>query len=213
MGSKGSARERVVVLLICFGYLTLTSVLTVMSGERRFEYTDGTVTWALAVELVFGMAAAVLLVHRGWTASDFGFHVSIRSTLAALGLFVGTMLVCTAVYVAVSQSRLLDSWAPFAISLVASPALVLLFLVVNSIFEELFVVGYVIEAARTGDVGFAVSISAVIRLLYHTYQGPVALTSILPIGIIFALVYLRWRNLWPLMLAHTAINILSWVTN
>ena len=113
----------------------------------------------------------------------------------------------------VAQTSVLEVWTPLAVRLGANPALMLLFLVVNSVFEEVFVVGYVIEAARAGDVGFAVSISAVIRLLYHTYQGPVALTSILPIGVIFALAYLRWRNLWPLVLAHTAINILRWTTN
>ena len=95
MGSKGSTRERTVVILICFGYLTFASVFAVMSGERQFEYTNEAVAWTLALEVASGIAAAMLLVRRGWRMSDFGFHVSIRSTLAALGLFVGTMVVCS----------------------------------------------------------------------------------------------------------------------
>ena len=56
------------------------------------------------------------------------------------------------------------------------------------------------------------SVSAFVRLLYHTYQGPLAIVTILPLGLIFAAVYLKWRNLWPLVLAHTAFNVAGWAT-
>jgi membrane protease YdiL (CAAX protease family) len=210
VGPKGSVRERIVILLVCFGYLTLSSALAVVSGERAFLYDNAVVAFGLGVELALGFIAALLLARRGWTASDFGFRVSVGSTIAGIGLFAFTMLVCTFVYMAAVQTPLLHGWPSFTMSLTASPALILLFMVVNSFFEEGFVAGYVIEAARGGDIAFAVSVSTVVRLLYHTYQGPAALTSIVPIGLIFALAYLRWRNLWLLIVAHTAINLLSW---
>jgi membrane protease YdiL (CAAX protease family) len=47
-----------------------------------------------------------------------------------------------------------------------------------------------------------VTLSATIRLLCHLYQGPIAPLTILPLGIIFALVYWKWRRLWPIAVAH-----------
>jgi membrane protease YdiL (CAAX protease family) len=74
----------------------------------------------------------------------------------------------------------------------------------------MLVVGYVIQAleAKQGIV-FAIGISVLIRLLYHTYQGPIAAISIIPMGLIFAVVFWRWRNVVPLIVAHTIMNGLA----
>src|SRR5688572_32474523 len=48
--NKGSAAERLSVILICFGYLTLGSVLSVVAGERKFDYTNDAVLWMRSEE-------------------------------------------------------------------------------------------------------------------------------------------------------------------
>ena len=212
MPIKGSAAERLSVILICFGYLTLGSVLSVVAGERKFDYTNDAVLWMLAIELTLGFAAILFLRQRGWTLSDFGFDVSRRATIGAVALYLGTNLACAIAYLPVFRSGMLAGWEEAPVNFAAAPALMLLFLVVNSVFEELFVVGYIIEATPANEAAFAVSVSALVRFLYHTYQGPVAFATILPLGVIFAAVYWKWRNLWPLVLAHTAMNILGWAT-
>jgi len=213
VGSRGSAGERLVIILIVFGYMTIASIISVIGGHREFEYTNAAVLEVLLIELALGGAAAILLQRNGWTLRDFGFEISARGTLAAAALYFGTNFVCAVVYLFTSQAGLLTGWADTPVRFVATPALMLLFLVVNSFFEELFVVGYLIEATPASEAAFAVSVSALVRLLYHTYQGPLAIATILPLGVIFAAVYLKWRNLWPLVLAHTAMNVAGWAAD
>jgi membrane protease YdiL (CAAX protease family) len=210
LSSKGSVLERSAITIICFGYLTLSSVAAVVFGLRNFEYTNAAVMTVLSLEIVFAAVAIGVLRHRGWSAGDFPMQVSLRSTLEGVALFVVAMIACSAAYVLVAATGALEGWTQMSIRLTAAPALVLLFLVVNSMYEELFVAAYLVEATRASGLAFAVSISAVVRLLYHTYQGPVAFASIVPIGILFGFVYARYRNLWVIVVAHTLINLLSW---
>ena len=208
---KGSAMERLAIILICFGYLTFGSVYAVISGQRAFDYDNEAVLFVLGLEVAFGAAALLLLRQRGWSRRDIGFEVSRGSTAGALGLLFGTNIVCGVAYLILSASTdLMRGWETAPVRFTAAPALMLLFLIVNSLFEEIFVVGYLIEASPAGEAFFAVSVSALVRLLSHTYQGPLAIATILPLGLIFAAVYLRWRNLWPLVLAHTVMNVAGW---
>jgi membrane protease YdiL (CAAX protease family) len=48
-----------------------------------------------------------------------------------------------------------------------------------------------------------------LRFAYHLYQGPLASISILPLGFVFAAMFWRWRNIWPLVVAHTIANVVS----
>ena len=99
-------------------------------------------------------------------------------------------------------------YAPF-LAIIALQ-LVLVTSVVNGVYEELFVAGYVITAMTpVRGMWTANNVSTGIRLLYHLYQGPVALLSIIPLGVLFAAVYWRTRTLWPLLVAHTLANFLA----
>jgi membrane protease YdiL (CAAX protease family) len=91
----------------------------------------------------------------------------------------------------------------------AHPAIVLLLIVVNSFFEEIVVTGYVVSALAKHGAAFAISASTLLRFLYHTYQGPLGTLSILPMGLLYAAVFWRWRNLWPMLVAHSIMNSFS----
>jgi membrane protease YdiL (CAAX protease family) len=82
--------------------------------------------------------------------------------------------------------------------------------IINPIFEEAIVVGYIIPVLkdRTG-VLFAINISVLVRLLYHLYQGPIAAITIIPMGLIFAFVYTKWKNIWPLIIAHSIMDFIA----
>lgn len=210
MGPKGSVQERIAVSFLCFGYAGLTSLFAVMAGMRSHEYDNAAVVQALFIEVTLGFAAIILLQRRGWTVQDFGFRMSAPITIAAMGLAFVVLVACTLAYYALSWSGALLGWTAVTVKFTATPVLMLLFLAVNSVFEEFFVTGYLIEATRESGLAFAVSVSTAVRLLYHTYQGPVAFASIVPIGLIFGAVYARHRNLWPVIAAHTVINVYSW---
>ncbi len=89
----------------------------------------------------------------------------------------------------------------------------LLFIAINSIFEEITVTAYVIEALKGDGAGLAITASTLLRFSYHLYQGPLASLSIVPLGLLFATMFWRWRNLWPLIVAHTIANVVFFLLN
>ena len=91
-----------------------------------------------------------------------------------------------------------------------SMQLVFLVSVVNGIFEELFVAGYIITAlaARRG-LWMAINVSVVVRLLYHLYQGPIGVLTSVPMGLLYGYLYSRTRQLWPLIVAHVLLVLVT----
>jgi membrane protease YdiL (CAAX protease family) len=81
----------------------------------------------------------------------------------------------------------------------------------NAILEEVVAVGYLIR--RLEQIGWAggaaLAASAVLRGTYHLYQGWGGFVGTLLLGGIFGLVYLRWRRVWPLIVAHFLIDALA----
>jgi membrane protease YdiL (CAAX protease family) len=91
-----------------------------------------------------------------------------------------------------------------------SMELVFLVSTVNGIFEELFVAGYIITALKDArGMWIAINVSMVVRLLYHLYQGPIGVLTIVPMGLLYGYVYARTRQLWPLIFAHVLIDIIG----
>lgn len=86
---------------------------------------------------------------------------------------------------------------------------VLLFSVVNGIYEETFVVGYVVGCLARQSTWVMIISSALIRFSYHVYQGPEAVLFILPIGLVFAYLYVKDRKLWPLVLSHIILDVVA----
>lgn len=81
----------------------------------------------------------------------------------------------------------------------------------NGFFEEILVVGYLILRLRQLEMRpwLVVAISAVLRGSYHLYQGYGGFVGNVAMGIVFAFVFLRWRRLWPLVVAHGLIDIVA----
>lgn len=83
----------------------------------------------------------------------------------------------------------------------------------NGIVEEVLVVGYLTERLRRlgwSSLGILVT-SAAIRASYHLYQGWAAFAGNFIMGLIFGAFYLRRGRLWPLIVAHTLIDIVAFL--
>lgn len=52
---------------------------------------------------------------------------------------------------------------------------------------------------------------AALRGVYHLYQGPAMALGNVVMGLVFGWVYLRWRRVMPLVLAHTFLDIVAFV--
>ena len=201
--------EFFLVIALCFGYFAFASAAALFVGTPDLKYTSGRVVQSIVIELILLSAAGWVLHVRGWKFRRLGFDFSWAGLLAGIPLFIaylvlywGTYLFAVSVYPAARnvQAPKIVPTAPFALFAV--------FIILNSLFEEAAVTGYVVS--KLSEQGFALSItaSALIRFVYHLYQGPIASLAILPLGFLFAAVYWRWRNLWPLMSAHTIANLI-----
>lgn len=73
---------------------------------------------------------------------------------------------------------------------------------VNGLYEETFLTGYLLPAFGAVSAPFAVGGTALIRSLYHLYQGPAGVVAVLAFGIVCSVYYWRTRKLWPVVFAH-----------
>ena len=87
------------------------------------------------------------------------------------------------------------------------PVLVL-FAIQNGLLEEILVVGYLLTRLDQLEVRpwKAVLISAVLRGSYHLYQGFGAFLGNAAMGVIFAVLFRRWRRVTPFIIAHSLID-------
>ena len=83
----------------------------------------------------------------------------------------------------------------------------------NAVLEEVVVVGYLL--VRLQQMGHrtavAIAASALLRGAYHLYQGFGAFVGNAVMGVVFALFFVRTRRLWPLIVAHTILDVVSFV--
>ena len=59
------------------------------------------------------------------------------------------------------------------------------------------------------SVATAVNISAAVRLSYHLYQGVAGVLALVPTGLLFAIWFVRTRQLWPLIVAHAIMDLVG----
>jgi membrane protease YdiL (CAAX protease family) len=83
----------------------------------------------------------------------------------------------------------------------------------NGMLEEILVIGYLLTRLERLGVrrDRAIAISAVLRGSYHLYQGFGGFIGNAVMGVIFALLFFRWRRISPLIVAHTLIDAVAFV--
>jgi membrane protease YdiL (CAAX protease family) len=208
--------EFLVVVTWAFGLPIFASIMAlgVPNDSSAPVFTNAELLATIIFEVIqLGFLTWFLRI-RGWTLEKFGLSFSWRGT--AFGLL---LLVCTLALAMLAQSAAqiifdYDIQAAAARAPKVDPALsmqlVFLVSVVNGIFEELFVAGYIITSltARRG-MWMAINVSVVVRLLYHLYQGPIGIMTVVPMGLLFGYVYARTHQLWPLVVAHVLVDIVA----
>ena len=165
--------------------------------------------WGLLALYLLWRAGVNLSERIGLDLRRPGHDLAVGVGLAALigipGL--GLYLVAHAMGLAltVQGSTLTDTWWRLPISIGLA--------VQNGFLEEMLVIGYLLT--RLGHLrvraGWAVGFAAVLRGSYHLYQGYGGFLGNALMGVIFGLVFLRWRRVWPLAVAHSLIDIVVFV--
>lgn len=204
--------EFAVVILGGFGFFFLGAFVTVLTKAGAGEagnagaYTADHLIQVIVYELPVGAALFAFLRLRGWSLERLGVRFSATETLVGFGLAFFAEIACYVPLIAVALAFPASMEAMSASQ--ATPAgfgllTVIALSIVNPVFEETFVCGYVITVLKArSDASTAVTISTAIRLLYHLYQGPLAFFGIVPFGLVVSWWYARSGRLWPVIVAH-----------
>lgn len=164
-------------------------------------------------------AVALFIMWRsGEPRRAFGFtrfEWRIDVPLAAVLLIAGWML-SIAVYAA-AQSVLgpthwrLEEFARPRTG--ADVPMLALMLTANSIAEEVVIWGLLFTrlSALLRSGPRAVFICAAVFASYHIYQGPAGAVAVMSIGLLHGVVFWQSRRLWPLIVAHTALNFVAYL--
>ena len=212
------------------GVYSLVTIIARLTANRPLAQQTATLNASRAPErpyldltlqlldVLFAIVPALLAVHllRRDPGVDIGldrsrpvFDVGSGAILAAVIGIPGIGL-----YVAARHLGINAQVVPAALPHIwwAVPVLILA-AAQNAILEEVVVVGYLVTRLR--ELGWrlwtTVAASAVLRGSYHLYQGIGAFIGNAVMGVVFALFFLRTRRVLPLVVAHTILDIVSFV--
>ena len=214
----GRTLECAVVLAVVFAPLVYRSTIYAIWLWRHPELAAGAAVFSedALLELVRSEVLTILAVvwflwMCGWTRADARLRVSLAGTFMGVGLALAANFVSEAP-LAAWQWALPESYAAAASVLPRQAGLsapvILASSAVNGFFEELFLCGYLIgPVAAFRQRAVWAGVSMLLRLSYHTYQGPAGLLGILLLGGLWTLYFLLKRRLWPVIVAHICLDI------
>lgn len=220
--------EFVVVIVAAFGMAISAAVEWLRSGEagsvEAMTMRPGDGLSLVVLEVGTALALAVFLIVRGWTFERLDIRPSWRGLAIGIGIAV-FIYALDQVIDWLLHAVVTAGWLPSVFDPEREPkaadglglvriglAEILLVSLVNGIFEEVFVCGYVMRALspQTGLL-WAAAASCAIRFSYHLYQGAVAWTFHAVFAVVFVTIYLVSRQLWPLMTAHVLLDVAALV--
>lgn len=226
--------EVVIVFTITLGFAGLRSLLSLIDSLLRTtslsdqsvainapqatnEVIDLLRQLLSATQLVAWGALGVYLLWRGGTklaeiglprrpqGADLRWSIGLAALIGIPGLLFYLAMWQFGLNLAVQPSTLDQTWwRPITLTLSAFG---------NGFAEEVLVVGYLITRLRQLGMGENTSliISAVLRGSYHLYQGFGGFLGNVAMGLIFGRVWQRTNRLWPLVAAHTLLDVFAFV--
>jgi membrane protease YdiL (CAAX protease family) len=236
IGRSRAATEVLIVLGLSLGESAVYSVLGIIERlTRNVPLAQQTATlnasatpdrpWLdLAYQLAaigFGLVPVVLALYLlsrtdppagrriGFDLTKPGFDLGFGALIAAcigipgLGLYLGARAL--GMNTDVQASGLADNWWTVPVLIMAAAQ--------NAVLEEVIMIGFLFT--RLGQLGWRlpliIAVSALVRGTYHLYQGFGGFVGNAIMGVVFGLIYLRWKRVGPLVVAHTLLDVAAFV--
>jgi len=137
--------------------------------------------------------------------ADLGVGVALAAVIGIPGLIFYLVAVQIGINLTVAPVTVNDVWWRLPVLILAA--------IENGFLEEVLVVGYLLTRLDQLKVPAfaAIAISAVLRGSYHLYQGFGGFLGNAAMGVVFAWLFRRTRRLWPLVIAHSLLDIVVFV--
>jgi membrane protease YdiL (CAAX protease family) len=144
-------------------------------------------------------------VDRGQPGKDLLRGAALAALIGGSGLGLYLAAYKLGFNVNVVAESLPDVWWRFPVLILSA--------LQNGLLEEVLVIGYLLTRLRRLGVSpfWAVAIAAVLRGSYHLYQGFGGFAGNAVMGVIFGVLFLRWRRAAPMIIAHTLIDGVAFV--
>ncbi|KLL11375.1 MULTISPECIES: CPBP family intramembrane glutamic endopeptidase [Protofrankia] len=152
-----------------------------------------------------GLASIGLGRGRGGLVRDARFGAGLAAVVGGGGLGLYLLAWHSGANLTVVPTSLPDVWWRIPVLVLSA--------VQNAVLEEVVVVGYLLTRLRQlgWDERAALAASAVLRGLYHLYQGLGGFAGNLVMGLLFGWIYQRRGRVGPLVVAHALIDIVAFV--
>jgi len=204
------------------GKLTAHKALSSQTSTLNPSQASGRVWLDLVFQLVgilFGAVPALLALHlmkrdgrpdpMGFRTPRVGFDIG-----SGVGLAAAIGIPGLAFYFAARAIGINTTVIPEALPLVWWTVPVLLLSAAqNALLEEVVVVGYLMNRLdeMSWRVPMAVAASALLRGSYHLYQGFGGFIGNAVMGIVFALFFVRFKRVGPLIIAHAILDSVAFI--
>ncbi len=212
--------EVVVVLMLSLLASAVYAILSLLeaplAGTVVASANQSTQLARQLVGFVFGLAPVFLVVHlvrrsgeglagiglapdRPRADATKGITLFAVVGLAGFGLYLGAVELGVNRFV-VPAPPLGHWWTVPVLLLTALEA---------ALVEEVIVLGYLVTRLRqlSWSPVAAVAGSSLLRGSYHLYQGWGGFLGNLAMGVLFAVLFLRWRRTWPFVVAHFLLDV------
>jgi uncharacterized protein len=205
--------EIVIVSAVCFGLFIAGSLSTVAGGwTAQRQLDDQTLISLLFTEAILAALALVILRTRSYPILRLRPTPTWTNTGLGIVLAAAGYLAWVVAYLVVAPSNASDQ--PISHMIGAgrrSMELVLVVSVANGLYEEMFLLGYMMDALRRSGASIAIGVTCLVRLFYHLYQGPVGALSITVWGLVGGVFYWRTKRLWAVIVAHELMDFVALV--
>jgi len=137
---------------------------------------------------------------RGWSLATFGLRLSWKGTVAGVLLFLAFLLIQR--LLGFLTREVFHSTVDFHRAIALTVPFIILISIVNPVFEEALECGYFFQALQSRGMWITVLASATFRGFLHANMGISGFVFMFVEGLLHGFFYWRWRQLWPLILAH-----------
>ena len=216
------ALETAVVFLVCvLPNLFNSTALLFLSDRTPTPFLYQYLAWLIQCLAEIGLV--LYIIHRScepfatFGLKPFHFRPDVLGAVATFALGIAAHYGIWILLSIVLGSEMTGSLAKqntsgFASSSAAGATLLILLVsVANGFAEELIVRAYFIPRFERlfSSTPLAILLSTAIFASYHTYQGTGGVISITALGLVYGLIFSRYRRLWPLAIAHALADLLA----